>query len=312
MRHRCCSLIVVVSIASAALTGCDGNDERARPKAGKQVVVTKLPPEFSLRGVAIDGQGTVYTSGWDGKQFVLVVVPKKGKPIFRPIPCATDVGVKEPVGGSMTAAPDGTIFWAMDLQHRIVKMQPDGTGDCYAGTGRAGFSGDGGPALEADLNAVSSLAYEPESQDLYLADSGNGRLRKINASGVIITVAEYRGWSARNGGEEGYVAYDTRRGRLYTEERGRISYRARDGAVTAIANRDVSFEFHGLAPDPSGGELVITAGCRVSRVGDDGAVKVVPGGNARDSQCMYQVAVDAQGNVWVLSGQLVLIGSPPR
>src|SRR5439155_8872228 len=56
-----------------------------------------------------------------------------------------------------------------------------------AGTGVAGFRGDGAPALTAQLNYPAGLATD-RSGSLYIADSGNNRVRKIFDSGVIATV----------------------------------------------------------------------------------------------------------------------------
>ncbi|HEV3362823.1 MAG TPA: hypothetical protein VG795_01560, partial [Acidimicrobiia bacterium] len=166
MRRRYQSLVLVASVA-AGISGCAGQ-ERAAPREGKQVVVAEFPAEFKPRGVAVDGQGTVYTSGWDGKRFVIAAFPKNGKPTRRPIPCATSEGQVVGMAASLAAAPDGTLFWAQSSQHRVVRIGPDGNGNCYAGTGERGFSGDGGPAAKAQLSAVQSLAYDPEEMALYI------------------------------------------------------------------------------------------------------------------------------------------------
>lgn len=57
-----------------------------------------------------------------------------------------------------------------------------------AGTGTATFSGDGGPASQAALNSPYGVAVD-SAGNVYLADSGNNRIRKINSAGVITTVA---------------------------------------------------------------------------------------------------------------------------
>jgi DNA-binding beta-propeller fold protein YncE len=57
-----------------------------------------------------------------------------------------------------------------------------------AGTGMAGFSGDGGPAVEAMLNAPADLAVDGDG-NLYIADYNNHRIRVVDAKGVIRTIA---------------------------------------------------------------------------------------------------------------------------
>jgi hypothetical protein len=63
-----------------------------------------------------------------------------------------------------------------------------GTITTVAGTGQAGFSGDGGPATEARLNEPLGLAVDGAG-NLFIADWGNYRVRKVDGSGIISTVA---------------------------------------------------------------------------------------------------------------------------
>jgi sugar lactone lactonase YvrE len=83
---------------------------------------------------------------------------------------------------------NGTLFIADSGDRLIRKVTPAGTIGTYAGTGSAGFSGDGGPAGQASLNNLSSLAVD-SAGNLYVADLGNYRIRKIDSAGVITTIA---------------------------------------------------------------------------------------------------------------------------
>jgi hypothetical protein len=59
----------------------------------------------------------------------------------------------------------------------------------FAGTGNAGFSGDGGPAINATLNLPFAIAFDTGG-NLYIADAGNARVRQVNpVLGTIQTVA---------------------------------------------------------------------------------------------------------------------------
>ncbi|HET7467063.1 MAG TPA: hypothetical protein VFL29_10370 [Candidatus Dormibacteraeota bacterium] len=71
---------------------------------------------------------------------------------------------------------------------RIVRLSPDRRLSVVAGTGVCGFSGDGGPASRAQINDPGGIAFDAAG-NLYFADSNNHRIRRIDAHGVITTVA---------------------------------------------------------------------------------------------------------------------------
>jgi hypothetical protein len=72
--------------------------------------------------------------------------------------------------------------------NRVRKVAPDGTITTIAGTGVAGYNGDGIPATQAQLNGPRSLSFNTFG-DLYIADYNNNRLRKILTNGTIFTLA---------------------------------------------------------------------------------------------------------------------------
>ena len=84
---------------------------------------------------------------------------------------------------------DGTLYIADGANNRIRKVDPHGMITTVAGTGRAEFSGDGGPAHKANLSMPYSIALDSDG-NLYVVDTGNYRVRKIDAlTGIITTVA---------------------------------------------------------------------------------------------------------------------------
>ena len=85
---------------------------------------------------------------------------------------------------------EGNVLFADREQHRIRKVDVvTGIITTVAGTGTAGFSGDGGPALTADLDQPEGVAVD-SAGNLYIVDSSNFRVRKVDAStGIITTVA---------------------------------------------------------------------------------------------------------------------------
>jgi len=91
--------------------------------------------------------------------------------------------------GAMIYDREGRLVFT-SLDHRIVAIDTQGMIRLIAGTGTAGFSGDGGPARTAQLNTPYGLAMAPNG-DLIFADAGNKRIRRIDArTGVIRTIAE--------------------------------------------------------------------------------------------------------------------------
>jgi DNA-binding beta-propeller fold protein YncE len=82
---------------------------------------------------------------------------------------------------------DGELY-VSDLElHVVVRLDGDGIATVVAGTGKSGSSGDGGPATAARLSFPAGLAMD-DIGDLYIADSGNNRIRMVDPEGVISTV----------------------------------------------------------------------------------------------------------------------------
>ena len=82
----------------------------------------------------------------------------------------------------------GAYFLADTTRHSIFRVSREGVREVIAGGVEPGFAGDGGPAIEAKLNAPRGLAADSQG-NLYVADTGNGRIRVIDAAGTIRTIA---------------------------------------------------------------------------------------------------------------------------
>ena len=97
-----------------------------------------------------------------------------------------------PLNGPRTfaAAPDGTLYLALREGNAIYRIDArTNTLHHVAGTGKQGWSGDGGPAREALLGGPKGLAYDATRALLYVADTENHVIRKIDVrSGIITTV----------------------------------------------------------------------------------------------------------------------------
>ena len=88
--------------------------------------------------------------------------------------------------------PDGTLLVSEAARHRIVAFAPDGTRSVVAGTGVAGYAGDGGAATAAQLTGPAGMALAADGT-LYVADYGNALVRAIAPDGTISTVAGTQG-----------------------------------------------------------------------------------------------------------------------
>ncbi|HYU82407.1 MAG TPA: hypothetical protein VFA31_06690, partial [Candidatus Polarisedimenticolia bacterium] len=146
------------------------------------------------RGVAVDSTGNLYIA--DSRNNVV-------REVRRNLTIDTVVGDGKPGnsgdGGEAKAAelfapvgvaisPDGSLFIADTNNHRVRRIDHGGNIVLFAGSGRAAYGGDGGPATQADLNLPTGLAFD-SAGNVYIADSGNNRVRRVAPDGTITTIA---------------------------------------------------------------------------------------------------------------------------
>ncbi len=145
----------------------------------------------------------------------------------------------------------GNIYIADNNNNEIRKVDMSGTITTIAGSYlQAGFSGDMGPATAALLNGPTSITFD-KNGNYYIADLVNNRIRKVNTSGIISTIAG-NGQNASQGlyGDEGPaisallhgplgLAYDTS-GNLYIADAGNHCIRKVDtsGRISTVAGND--------------------------------------------------------------------------
>ena len=141
---------------------------------------------------------------------------------------ATKGSVNQPEGVAVDLL--GNVYVADTLDHAVRKVTPDGVITTLAGNGNPGYSGDGGPASVAHLNQPRGVAVDADG-NVYVADTGNAQVRKIDPLGTITTVDTGGALSDPRG-----IAVD-RAGNLYIADTGnRLVRRVSPGAlVTTIA-----------------------------------------------------------------------------
>ncbi len=98
----------------------------------------------------------------------------------------TYVQLAEPAGLDFDSA--GELYVAERGGHRILRISPDWMVTVVAGTGFPGFAGDDGQALDAEFDRPSDV-FVDDRDNLYIADTGNHRIRRIGVDGTVSTVA---------------------------------------------------------------------------------------------------------------------------
>ncbi len=98
---------------------------------------------------------------------------------------AVNAGLITPWGLALDG--DGNLYIADENDHRVRRVSADGIISTFAGNGRSGYSGDGGPAAAASFSGPRAVAVDA-SGNVYIADTGNARVRKVSAGGTITTV----------------------------------------------------------------------------------------------------------------------------
>ncbi len=235
------------------------------------------------RDVAVDSMGNVVTAGgsWlrrvDGRGLIEILIGNAFSRYRGDGGPALAARLNRPVGVAVDSK--GNVYFTDTGNHRVRRVTPEGLITTVAGTGDPGMRGDGGLAAEAFLNGPTYVAVDA-FDNVYVADTGNHRVRVFAPGGVIRTlVGTGRGEFSNDGllaGETSLnapvgLAFD-REGRLYISERAmhRVRRVRTDGRVETVA------------------------GTSIRGNGGEGGDALLAGLNAPGA-----LAVDGQGNVYI-------------
>ena len=239
-----------------------------------------------------------------------------------------------PVGVTIDA--QGNLYIAEENNQRIRKVTPDGLISTAAGSGIRGSSGDGGPATAARLDHPTGVTIDAQG-NLYIADNGNSRIRKVTPDGLISTVAGNGSYSFSGDGgpatEAGLagpqgVTIDSQ-GNLYiaASVENRIRKVTPDGLISTVAgNGSYSFSGDGgpataaglawpfgVTIDAQGNLYIAEAGNnRIRKVTPDGVIRTLAGNGtgglsgdggpataASLAWPLFGVTIDPRGNLYI-------------
>lgn len=193
--------------------------------------------------------------------------------------------------------PNGDLLVSDTVNNRVRRVNAaTGIITTIVGNGATGFFGDGGPATEAGLNRPTALVLD-DAGTLYIADSTNDRVRRVDPSGVITTVAG-NGLPTKDAG----IALGFLPGGWPGELVG-------DGGPATEATLSGP---HGLALDDQGRLIISDAGnLRIRRIEASGVIRTVAGSGERgyggdggpavsaELHVPFGITLDADGNLYL-------------
>ncbi len=182
---------VFISLHAQSILTLAGNGSIGYSGDGGAAILAKF---YNPAGVAIDASGNVYVAD-QFNNVVRKITPLGIISTYAGNDTAADLGDGGPATLASLSIPSGVavdaagnLFIADQNNNLIRKVDPFGIISSVAGTGAPGFTGDGSVATSAAINAPTAVAVDA-SGNLYFTDNGNNRIRMVNDTGTITTIA---------------------------------------------------------------------------------------------------------------------------
>ena len=174
---------------SGTITTVAGTGDEGYSGDGGPAVQARLRFPY---GLVVDGAGNLFIAEWwkgrirrvDPSGIITTIAGGGSGGDGGP---AVEAGLNRP--SKVTFDRAGNLFIADSSNHRVRRVDTTGTITTVAGTGKAGYSGDGGAAIRARLNQPSGVAVDGAG-NLFIAETGSHRVRRVDRSGTITTIAE--------------------------------------------------------------------------------------------------------------------------
>jgi len=276
------------NITTVAGTGSAGYDGNSGPASMRKL---NYPED-----IAVDDSGNLYIT--DTENNMIRKVNKDGilESVVQP---GSLFNLNSPSGIAIDIS--GNVYIADTENHRIRKVDPNGFISTIAGTGIAGFSGDGGPAVDANLWEPRGLAVDSYG-NLYVADMWNHRIRKIDTSGVITTVVGHgtTGYDAIFDiirPDDGYVVDNVPATEIKLYCPVGVAVDSTGSIYTACSSADEVYQIFRLRKiNPAGIAMTIAGSGSGGFSGDGGLATAAQIGSCRG------VAIDSNGSVYIAAG----------
>ncbi|WP_425616345.1 hypothetical protein NA78x_006293 [Anatilimnocola sp. NA78] len=195
---------IITTVAGTGVAGFSGDEGPALKAQFRQP-----------HSIALDSEDNIYIADignhrirrLDAKLGVVTTVAGNGEK--KPPVDGSQAAGNPMIGPRALIIADGTLWIALREGHSLWKMKfSDGVLHHVGGTGKKGFTGDGGPAKQATFDGPKGIAFSPDNTKLYVVDTENHAIRAVDITSGLVTTIAGRGPKHKGGTGDGGPATD--------------------------------------------------------------------------------------------------------